>query len=43
MQNDNIEEMDKENDVTEEVETLFKTMTIKNLKKYESQIRYKDY
>jgi len=39
MQNDNIEEMDKENDVTEEVETLFKTKTIKNLKKYESQVR----
>ncbi|ORY79617.1 hypothetical protein LY90DRAFT_500630 [Neocallimastix californiae] len=39
MQNENVEDMEKENDVTEEVETLFKTMTIKNLKKYESQIR----
>ncbi|ORX84964.1 hypothetical protein BCR32DRAFT_291026 [Anaeromyces robustus] len=39
MQNENVENMEKENDVTEEVETLFKTMTIKNLKKYESQVR----
>jgi len=39
MQSENIEETEIENDVTEEVETLFKTMTIKNLKKYESQVR----
>lgn len=40
MENEIVENVEKDNDVTEEVETLFKTMTIKNLKKYESQVRY---